>query len=477
MKYDVVVIGAGLGGLECGLLLSQAGRRVLVLERAHQVGGCLQSYCRRGFSYDTGFHYVGGLAEGQSLYAAFDRLGLLHLPWHRLDDAYDRITLAGRTYSLMQGFDAFAEALAADFPAEREALRRYADALRRVACAQSAEVHPADGDKWLETSAWSYLETHFQDPLLRNVLSGNALRMELRRDSLPLFTFMHCNAGYVESSWRLRGPGSQITDSLAAGIRACGGEIRCNAEACELVEKDGRLVAVRCTDGEVYEADVFISSLHPAVTCNLLRESRVMRNSYRRRMAMQPNTSGMCTVSLRLRPQTLRYFNHNHYVYAQSDVWDSCRDDASVAAVLVSCRVPEDGGAYARQVDLLAPMSWKCCLPWAGTTVGRRGEDYRELKNRLADACIALAGQVLPGLGDLVEERYVSTPLTYRDYTGTPEGSAYGLRKDCREPLTVLLSPRTPVPNLLLTGQSLMLHGLHGVTMTAWRTCAEICEL
>ena len=243
---------------------------------------------------------------------------------------------------------------------------------------------------------------------------------------------------------------------------------------CELVEKEGRLTAARCRDGETYEADTFISDLHPAVTCRLLRESRVLRKSYRRRMDTQPNTAGVLTVSLRLRPQTLPYFNHNHYVYAQPDVWAACWGEGPVKAVMVSCRVPEDGTDYTRQVDLLTPMAWERCLPWADTTVGRRGEDYEEMKQKVAAECLALAERVIPGLGAMADDCHISTPLTWRDYTGTPEGSAFGLRKDYHEPLTVLLSPRTPVPNLLLTGQSLMLHGVHGVTMTALRTCAEV---
>ena len=474
MRYEVIVIGAGLGGLECACLLSQAGRSVLVLEKEHHVGGCLQSYRRRGQDYDTGFHYVGGLEEGQSLHDAFARLRLLDLPWHRLDEAYDRITLGDRTFFLVQGFDAFAETLAAEFPAERKALQDYAALLARVARDGGGEVQPVDGNDLLETGAWDYLTTRFRDPLLRDVLSGNSLRMELRRESLPLFTFAHCNAGYVESSWRLRGPGSQITDRLAEVIRAHGGDIRCDAVVCELVEKEGRLTAARCRDGETYEADTFISDLHPAVTCRLLRESRVLRKSYRRRMDTQPNTAGVLTVSLRLRPQTLPYFNHNHYVYAQPDVWAACRGEGPVKAVMVSCRVPEDGTDYTRQVDLLTPMAWERCLPWADTTVGRRGEDYEEMKQKVAAECLALAERVIPGLGAMADDCHISTPLTWRDYTGTPDGSAFGLRKDYHEPLTVLLSPRTPVPNLLLTGQSLMLHGVHGVTMTALRTCAEV---
>ena len=58
MKYDIIIIGSGLGGLECGYILSRTGRRVLVLEKESQLGGCLQSYRRRELTFDTGFHYI-----------------------------------------------------------------------------------------------------------------------------------------------------------------------------------------------------------------------------------------------------------------------------------------------------------------------------------------------------------------------------------------------------------------------------------
>ena len=140
---------------------------------------------------------------------------------------------------------------------------------------------------------------------------------------------------------------------------------------------------------------------------------------------------------------------------------------------MVSCRVPEKGD-YARQIDLMTPVSWKLFESWVNTSVGRRGEIYEMLKNHLADECIRLAERVVPGLCGMIENRYTSTPLTYRDYTLTPCGSAYGVRKDCRNILMTTLAPRTPIPNLLLTGQSLMLHGVEGVTMTALQTCGEL---
>src|ERR1700760_2033151 len=43
-RYDVVVIGAGLGGLTAGAILARAGRKVLVIERSNSVGGAASSY-------------------------------------------------------------------------------------------------------------------------------------------------------------------------------------------------------------------------------------------------------------------------------------------------------------------------------------------------------------------------------------------------------------------------------------------------
>lgn len=479
MKYDAVIIGSGLGGLECAHILSKAGMSVLLLERGTQAGGCLQSYRRHGLAFDTGFHYVGGLDEGQSLHSAFRHLGLLRLPWQRLDNHFDRVTIGNQTFSFAQGYDAFVETLTVAFPAERDALNKYADMLKQCGEQQFDALNPQTGESSLlsrlfETSAYQYLTETFHDPLLINVLCGTSLKMELRKESLPLFTFAHGNGSFIESSWRLKGDGSLIVNSLADGIRMHGGEIICNAEVRELVEKDGKLVHAVCSNGEIYEGTIFISNIHPAVTCNLVKQSSRMKKVYRSRITHLENTFGMFTVSLRIKPQTLRYFNWNQYIYKEPDVWAFHLKNNPVSGVLVSCRIPEDGSKYVQQVDLLTPMNWSECEQWSHTEVGRRGEDYKAMKKRVADECITLAERFIPGLRDRITGCYTSTTLTYRNYTLTPEGSAYGLRKDFRNPMITLLSPRTPIPNLLLTGQNLMLHGLHGVTMTALFTCAEV---
>ena len=87
---------------------------------------------------------------------------------------------------------------------------------------------------------------------------------------------------------------------------------------------------------------------------------------------------------------------------------------------------------------------------------------------------LEIASKYIAGLKESVDKIYTSTPLTYCDYIGTKDGSAYGIRKDYNQPMFTILTPRTPIPNLYLTGQSLNLHGILGTSMTSIFTCAEI---
>ena len=432
---------------------------MLVLERQHQPGGCLQSYRRGAMMYDTGLHYVGGLAEGQPLHDIFSELGLLSLPWQRLDaDGFDRIMIGDHEYRFAEGYDRFIETLAQEFPDDRDSLQRY---IQLMQCTDEV---------WMQqTNAYEYLSGIIHNPLLLSVLSGACLKMELKRDTLPLFTYVHGNAPFIQSSWRLKGDGNLIVQRLIDNLRQQGGELRCDTEVVELVEEDGMLKRAVCKNGEVYEARYFISDAHPSVSLSLVKESQLLKKVYRRRIDNLENTNGMFTAQLLLKPGKVPYFNYNEFLYDGLEAWDG-------RGYMVSCRVPEDGTEFARQIDILTPMNISECAAWTDSRPMRRGQDYLQFKAQKAQQCIAVAERFLPNLHEYVQEVHTSTPLTYRDYNLSPDGSAYGIRKDASAPLLTVLSPRTSIPNLLLTGQSLMLHGLHGVTMTAMYTTKEITE-
>ena len=479
MKSDVVIIGSGLGGLLCARILSERGLGVTVLERHRVAGGCLQSYSRRGVCLDTGLHYVGGLAEGSRLRSIFDRLGLMRLPWQRLDaEGFDLITIGGETFPFVEGYRNYADTLADRFPKEREALHRYVELMER---ADSMALGDSEVQSLCAVNAYDWLHETFRDELLIDVLSGNMLKTELRRESLPLFSFFHATSSFIGGgAWRLRGCGNDLVGLLVKDIVGMGGRVVTSAQVDELTETGGRITAAHCTNGDTYEAATFISDIHPQQTFALVKESQKLSRLFRRRIDMLGNTCGMLTVSL-LTDGSLPYFNHNRYVYSGPVAWQqpfpTGKFTDGVDRVLVSCMAPHLPSRLCPTppvVDLLTPVPLTLFEQWGESRVGHRRYGYDLLKNHLADQCLQLAATVVPGLAEAVTARYVSTPLTWRDYTLTPGGSAYGLRKDSRQPLLTMLSPRTPIGNLLLTGQNLMLHGLEGVTMTALQTCEAV---
>lgn len=479
-KYDVIIVGSGLGGLACGFILAKNGMNVCVLEQDAQVGGCLRTFRRGNVLFDTGFHYVGGLDEGQSLHRMFHYFGLLDLPWHRLDKtAFDEVVIGDRSYFFANGHEHFVDELAQHFPHQRANLTRYAAFLKNVGDHLFDSFAPGNKEMLYSSSlfarsAYEFLCETIDDPLLRNVLSGTSLKMELNAEKLPLYVFAQINNSFIESAWRLRGGGSLIADKLTEQIRSMGGCVRTRAKVTRLTEANGILSTVEVNGEEQLSAKWVISNAHPAYTLSLVDETKLLRKIYRKRITSLENTFGMFTANISLKPDTVPYRNRNMYIHkTDADLWNF-NPDEPLSSVLVSYNVTDANVRYASSIDLLTPMNWREVERWKDTPVGRRGEDYVEMKNAKTEACLAFIASHIPELHENIEKIYTSTPLSYHFYTNTVNGSAYGIRKDYAQPMYTVLTPRTPIPNLLLTGQNLNLHGVLGVSVTSFFTCAEI---
>ena len=492
MIYDAVILGSGLGGLQCAYILAKNGMSVCVLEKNANSGGCLASFKRKNEEFDTGFHYVGALGKGQILERIFSYFGLMELPWHQLDcNGFDEIIIGDKSFRLSCGYDGFAQTLSDVFPSQSKQISAYSSFLKDVGSKITDPLlKPGDGfftvNRLLSQNAWEYLQTNISDPLLRNILSGNSLKLELKKESLPLYTFAQINSSYIQSAWRLRGSGSMIADSLVGSIRAMGGDVFMSSEVTEIVEKDGRAEHLTVKDKKSGECRKifgrhFISNLSPELTLSLVKESKCIRPVFRRRILNLSQTYGFFTVNIKLKEGKIPYFNRNFYCYSPDldSVWDIAEqaDMGKIKGILISQQVPSGPDCrYATHLDILAPMSYSEVREWEGTTPGTRPAEYREFKARKAEECIQMAQCCISGLKDAVETCYTSTPLTYQYYTGAIRGTAYGIRKDCNNLLQTLLAPRTPIPNLLLTGQNLNLHGVLGVSITSLMTCSEILE-
>ncbi|ASZ11473.1 NAD(P)/FAD-dependent oxidoreductase [Chitinophaga pendula] len=490
-NYDVIIIGSGLGGLVCGAILSKHGYKVCIYEKNKQMGGCLQTYARDKVIFDSGVHYIGGLAPGQNLYEVFDYLGIMrHLKIRQMDeDGFDRITFgdSNKEFKIAQGYDNFIRQLLVEFPEERTALHNYCSKVREV-CAKFPLYNLRVGDGQEKESVMGLntkevIASITDNERLRQVLAGNNLLYAGVADKTPFYIHALVLNSYIESAWKCVDGGSQIAKWLGRCIMDNGGVIRRHAEVKRIVDTGGNISHVQLGDGQIARATHFISNLHPAQTM-AITESDLIRNAYRARVSSLENGIGPFVLNVVLKPQSFPYLNYNVYHHESSDAWagiDYTTDDwPQTFAVMAAAGSKEP--AFAESLAIMTYMRYGELDKWKNTfnTVSHetdRGPDYEAFKEEKANRLLDRVEKRFPGLRNCIHSYYAATPLSYRDYLGTTDGSMYGVLKDYKDPLRTRISPRTRVPNLYLTGQNLNLHGILGVTMSAVMTCGEFIGL
>ena len=102
--YDTIIIGSGIGSLTTAVLLAKRGQKVLVLERHYTAGGFTHIFKRKGYEWDVGIHYIGGMEKDHSvLKKIFDYITESKLKWADMGPVYDRIVIGEQTYDFVKG--------------------------------------------------------------------------------------------------------------------------------------------------------------------------------------------------------------------------------------------------------------------------------------------------------------------------------------------------------------------------------------
>ncbi len=480
--FDIIVVGSGLGGLECGVILSKEGYKVCVVEQAALFGGCLQSFKRDGRVIDTGIHYVGGMGDGGIMRQYLRYFGVMDsLDVQQLDNDFDHITLGEEgQFCYRQGYDNFIEELASHFPSQREGLVKYCNTIRSIGESISVDVHRSGvfttkKIDYLSISAVEFIKACVSDPILQNILAGTNVLCGSTLDTANIYHHAMVNHSNVEGAFRFVGGTQQIADRLADQIRANGGTLLNRAKVVRFEVEGDSVKYIELEDGRRLFAKSYISNLHPMATFAMVGETPRIKKAYRSRLSLLPNTYGLFSVYLGMKRDSLAYLNKNLYFHNSFNVWDMkiTKADMRPKCVLLSSQQPYVGSKYCDVVTLISPIDEEVFAPFRESRLGARPEEYEELKSAVTQNIVEFAGRYYPSIMDSVESVYSASPLTYEHYTATPNGSAYGIVKSYKNALTTHFPSRTKLENLYLTGQNLNVHGALGVTLTAATTCAE----
>ncbi|GIQ58939.1 all-trans-retinol 13,14-reductase [Flavobacterium collinsii] len=487
-QYDIVIVGSGLGGLVSSIILAKEGYSVCVLEKNNQYGGNLQTFVRDRTIFDTGIHYIGGLGEGQNLYKYFKYLGIMdHLNLKKLDDdGFDIISFEDdqNEYPHAQGYANFTAQLLQFFPEEKTNIEEYCKRIKAI-----CESFPLYNLEWegkydneiLGLNAKQTIEECTQNEKLKAVLAGSNFLYAGIADKSPFYVHALSVNSYIQSSWRCINGGSQITKQLLKQLKKYGGEFYKYKEVTRFNVEDKKVTSVDMKDGTRVSGSYFISNIEPKTTLKMTGEEHFRKSFYSRIQSLEGVISAF-SLYIVFKPETFKYINHNHYHFKKSsEVWTSHDyDDASwPKAFMASMNVSKKQEEWAEGMTFITYMKYDDVLPWSdtfNTTIEEndRGESYEEFKSRKAAKFLEEIELKFRGIKDCIKSIHTSTPLSYRDYIGGDSGNMYGYVKDSNNPMKTLIPSKTKLNNLYLTGQSINMHGVLGVTIGAVVTCSEI---
>jgi phytoene dehydrogenase-like protein len=480
-RVDAVVIGGGLGGLAAGVTLAGGGRTVVVLEQHTVPGGYAQCFQRGPYRFDISLHALNGLAPGGGVDHLYRDLGIWdRLRLHRLDPLY-QLRLPDRLVTAHADWYRYESELIGHFPAEAAGIRGYLDEAfaayrdsRRMEEDQAAGRMPALADfparypalMRVSGETWEQMMSrHVADARVRSVLAALWGYFGLPPSRCAAVAGAIAACSYHEhGGWYPKGGSGALSDTLAQVLRERGGQIRCGVAVAGIQLSHDRAVAVRTSDGQRLEAEVFISNASaPATMLEMIGRDHLPAE-YAARVAGPVPSYTIFNLYLGLNRDVFAEQELAHELflagsYSADESWQAARSgDWEKASVGVSDYTRVDPGCAPpghAAVVVATEASWDYEDTWGtGGDLAdyHQNPRYLRIKEQVADAPIARATAAVPGLAEAIKFREASTPLTNFRYTRNPRGAIEGYENSPANSGLGWLPQETPVRNLFLAG-------------------------
>ena len=486
--WDVIVIGAGVGGLVTASQLAAKGAKVLVLERYLIPGGSGGSFKREGYTFDVGASMIFGFGEkGHTnlLTRALADVG------QRCDTIPDPAQLeyhlpGGLNVAVDRDYEHFLSDLSALFPHEAKGIRAFYDACWQVfRCLDAMPLLSLEDPaylakvffkaplaclglaRWLPVNVGDVARQHISDPALLKFIDMECFCWSVMpADLTPMI-----NAGMVFSDRHAgginypKGGVGVIAAKLVAGLESQGGAIRYKARVTQVLLESNTAVGVKLASGEELRARRVVSNATRWDTFGAMVDAAhtpKAETTWRRRYKPSPS---FLSLHLGIDAQIVPKAYHCHHLLLER--WEEMEAEQGVVFVSMPTLLdPELAPAGRHIVHAFTPSSME---HWQGLTPAA----YRAKKQADADRLIGRLEAILPGLSGAIRHREVGTPRSHRRFLGRMGGS-YGPIPALRLPgLLPMPFNRTGISGLYAVGDSCFPgQGLNAVAFSGF-ACAH----
>lgn len=436
---DVVIIGAGVGGMTTGALLANKGLKVVILEQAAQVGGLCASFTREGYTFQTAGNILNGFELGGGHERVLAKLGLfvsrtqlnpglqLVLPNHRLNFSSAKLELLEE---FEREFPEDSSGIKA-FWQTQEGLEKLFYGLYRQSHFRSPntlkekyiyhrEIHQrfAKDYKDFEKSSVPLLEETVGNPEFKRLLDLLCFfyaQLPLEGCSSLFFAYLvgltRRGIFYIEGGIQV------LFDQLINYVTKRGGELKCNSRVNNIIIEGRKAVGVKLADGEHIRARYIVANTTLwSLYEKLLKPSSGVLKKFKLKTEnitpqWQPFTVYL-GVDERVLPNEMR-----ENVFLLTDYQQL--GDTGTLFISVSPKSDKQRAPKGKRT-----LTATCFLPW---DKWERNSNYKERKQERMKQVIKSLEVVIPFIDEGLEFKEAATPLTVEKYTCRPQGMVTGL--------------------------------------------------
>jgi len=473
--YDIIIIGAGIGGLTCGNLLAKHGFNTLILEQHFKPGGYVTSYKRDGFLFDV-VHVIGGLRKGLPIERVLSFIGIdKKVEFIEVDKTF-KFIYPDVTVDCHTDIDKYEQELINNFPQEKENIHKYFKASKSIwheilTSYYSPNIlqflsYPfrfPNLVKYMDKTYQEFLDRFFKDSKLKEILGSGWGYLGLNNPRVSSLYMVGMYMSYhMGGAWYPKGGYQSMSDAFADCFKEHGGTLRLRTMVKKILIERNKAVGVELEDGEKIRARYVISNADTKRTfLNLVREENLSKVFVNKIKNLQQSASGFVVhlgVNMEL-PRELHcgcimYFPdygiaENIFRLADMDEIETNPRRFGFGLSVSSLKDPELAPEGCHCVDIIympAPYMYK------NNWMKDNKKKYNELKGKIAENLIKAAENLIPGLSKHIVIKDINTPLTFERYTLATHGGWYDSACTPGQSLLKRIPSRTPIERLYMTG-------------------------